>query len=318
MASPAGSWRLSFAVLATAAVVCIEGWARRGVTHLLRYEVRRGKARLVDETRTAEGRWKTYLASSDDYLSGTEPRGNSANPLASGDPFATFRRAFRTGKLSKVGPQRYAVDLPGNDDNGISAIYDLDPETALPKSFTVSSSTVSHGKRYDNRTLMRFTTYEQLPFSQANRVKLRLLPHPGAGPKDDPAADHFAVLRGDRRPGPGALRSIKMLASHMQHFALDADGARAISPGHYLVPGHGYICLATSNANGFGAGCATVAKAVRNGIGTGTPTAGLTVGVPDGVKALRARMRGGTFETVPVNNNGAALPFSAYAWDFVR
>lgn len=118
-----------------------------------------------------------------------------------------------------------------------------------------------------------------------------------------------------RSSGPGVLRSIRMLASHMQHFALDAEGARAISPGSSPATDTSASPPPTPTGS---APAASRAKAVKNGIGTGTPTAGLTVGVPDGVKALRARKRGGTSEALAVNNNGAPLPFSAYAWDLVR
>jgi hypothetical protein len=299
-----------------------EGWSRNGVTHVVRYAMRRGKARLIDDTRTAEGRSRIYLASSDDYLStpgttGSSARANSANPLDGGDPFAIFRRAFRSGKLTKLGAQRYAVDLPGNANNGISAIYDLDPRTALPKSFTLAGTVSNGAKRYDNRLVMRFVTYERLAFTQANRVKLRLLAHPGAGPKNDPAASHFAVLRGDRRPGPAAMRFITRLA-HQERYSLDADGARALGSRHYLVPGHGYVCLAVAELAGGGASCAAIAHAVKHGISLGTPAAGITVVVPDGVKALRARERGGRSETVAVHKNSARLPFGAYRWEFVR
>jgi hypothetical protein len=294
-----------------------EGWSRDGVTHVVRYAVRRGKLRLIDDSRTAEGRRTTYVAASDDYVSGvaSASRG-STNPLASGDPFAIFRRAYRTGKLRQVGPQRYAAELPGHA-NGPSAIYDLDSVSALPTAFTLTDSVVSGGKRYDNKLVMRFTAYERLPFTQAHRVKLRLQAHPGAGPKDDPAARHFAVLRGDRRPGPGAMRAIELFAGY-NRYGLDASAARALSGGHYLVPGHGYVCLLIATARGIGGACVTVAQAVRHGIATGTPAAGFTVGVPDGVKALRARLRGGTSTSVPVRDNRARLPLGAYKWQFVR
>jgi hypothetical protein len=295
-----------------------EGWARNGVTHVVRYEVRRGEARLTFDSRIAGGRAKTYIASADDYLSVPAAKRTSANPLATGDPFAIFRRAYRTGRLHSLGPRRYAVDLPGNDHTGISAIYELDPRTALPTSLTVTGGVVNAGRRYDNRTVMRFTTYQKLPFTPVNRAKLRLLAHPGAGPKDDPAAPHFAVLRGDRRPGPGAMGTIGRLAGSDRRFGLVAGGARAISRGRYLVPGHGYICLGASARKGFGFACVAIAQAVEHGIAMGTPAVGITVGVPDGVRALRARERGGRSETVPVHDNGAKLPFGAYRWEFVR
>jgi hypothetical protein len=53
-------------------------------------------------------------------------------------------------------------------------------------------------------------------------------------------------------------------------------------------------------------------------VSLGTPAVGITVGVPDGVRALRTRERGGRSETVPVRHNRATLPSSAYAWQFVR
>ncbi len=296
----------------------VEGWARKGVTHSVRYTVRRGKARLTDDNRTTPKRSRTYIAASDDYISVPVSSSRTmANPLAGGDPFAIFRRAYRTGKLRKLGPQHYAVELPGNP-KGASAIYDLDARTALPRSFTLTDSNVSLGKRYDNKLVMRFEVYERLPFTATNRARLRLLPHPGAGPKDDPAAEHFAVLRGDRRPRPGAVRAIRGFAGQVSQFALDAGGARVIAPGRYLIPGHGYICLGSSAGRGFGGGCVTIAQAVKHGIASGLPASGITVAVPDGVTALRARKRGGGSETVAVRRNYVKLPVGAYAWQFVR
>jgi hypothetical protein len=297
----------------------IEGWARNGVTHITRSRVRRGKTSLVSDNRTAEGRSRTYLASADDYISSPAPTHTStANPLVDGDPFAIFRRAYRAGKLTKIGPQRYRADLPGNDANGPSPIYDLDAKTALPRRFTLSDTVMSGAKRYDNRLVMRFTVYERLPFTPRARAKLRLQPHPGAGPKDDPAADHFAVLRGDRRPGPGAMRAIRGFARDSSQAELDAGGARALSRGHYLIPGHGSVCLGVLKKAGFGAACTTTAQAVKHGIAIGDPKTGKIIGVPDGVKALRARESGGGSETVAVRGNVARLPFRAYQWRFVR
>ena len=296
----------------------IEGWARNGVTHTVRYDVRRGKARLTSDSRTTPARSRIYLAASDDYIS-TPASSNrtSADPLTNGDPFAIFRRAYRTGKLARLGPQRYAVELPGDPDR-TKAIYDLDARTALPRRFTLSTSNVSRGKRYDNKLVMRFTVYERLAFNTTNRAKLRLLPHPGAGPKDDPAANHFAVLRGDQRPAPDALRAIRGFARNVKQFELDAAAARALGAGRYLIPGHGYICLGIRSADGFGGACATVAQAVKRGVSAGTPAAGITVGVPDGVHALRVRIRGDKSDTVAVRDNHATLPSSAYGWDFAR
>jgi hypothetical protein len=295
-----------------------EGWTGDGVTHVVRYEVRRGKARLVEDSRTADGRSRIYAAASDDYMTVAAAKGSSADPLAGGDPFAIFRRAYRTGKLTRIGSHRYAVDLPGGDNAGYTATYDIDPATALPERFTLTSSTSNAGRRDDNRLVLRFTIYQRLPLTSGSRAKLSLFAHPGAGPKDDPAAAHFAVLRGRRRPGPAAMRMISVVAGQDRQFGLDANGARAIGRGHYLIPGHGYICLSVLGAKGFGTDCVTVAQAVGHGVSMGTPAVGITVGVPDGVRALRTRERGGRSETVPVRHNRAMLPSSAYAWQFVR
>jgi hypothetical protein len=295
-----------------------EGWARGGVTHIARYEVRHADARLVDDTATANGRTRVYSSGTDDYTAFPAVKGQPVSPLSGGDPFANFRKAYRAGRLKQVGPHRYAVELSGFDDSGVSAVYDLDPATALPRTFTLDTTTSDAGRHYANRLELRFTTYEQLPLTAANDAKLRLFPHPGAGPKDDPPARHFTVLRGDQRPGPGAQRLIAAIVAPNNHLALDAAGARAISPGHYLIPGRGYVCLAVRATQGFGTVCATVAQAVRHGVGAGTPAAGITVAVPDGVKALRARLHGGRSATVTVRGNGAMLPPGTYDWVFVK
>ena len=96
----------------------IEGWARDGVTHTVSYAIRRGRARLTADSRTGEGRTKTYVASLDDYISNRAGTDHTTNPLAEGgDPFAVFRRAYRTGRLRKLGPHRYAANLPGSEDD---------------------------------------------------------------------------------------------------------------------------------------------------------------------------------------------------------
>ena len=222
-------------------------------------------------------------------------------------------------QLWLYGVARRVLDLPGVD--GLSAIYDLDPESALPERFTLTTRTVTGGKRYVNRLVLRFDTYERLPFTPASRANLRLLPHPGAGPTDDPAGNHFAVLRGDRRPDASAMRAIETFARHNDRMRLDAAGARVLGPRRFLVPGHGYLCLMTIDTGrfgGFGGGCTTVARAVERGSGSGTPEMGKVVVVPDGVSALRVRIRGGRRDTVAVSDNHSTLPFGAFAWQFVR
>ena len=49
-----------------------------------------------------------------------------------------------------------------------------------------------------------------------------------------------------------------------------------------------------------------IAQAVKHGVSSGNPRVGITVGVPDGVKALRARERGGRAATVAVREKRTA------------
>jgi hypothetical protein len=113
----------------------------------------------------------------------------------------------------------------------------------------------------------------------------------------------------------GADRTrLERFTRHMERFALDLDGARALGPDTWLLPGHGYVCLTVAIGNGGGSSCATIAKAKARGIGIGTgldiatPGSGhRTIAVPDGVRAVRARRDGG-WRTYPVVHGVATVP----------
>lgn len=293
----------------------VEGYTRGSTMRYTLSTVRRGTTRLIVETRISGRRSRTYLGSEDDYISGPAPPRSSTNPMQIGDPVATFRRAFRERKLRPAGPNRYAVELPGPRPR-IRLVYEFDPKTALPTRLTIPSSTVTPtGRRYENRTEMRFVVYERLPATAANVAKLEMAAHPGAGPKDVDPADHFRVLRGGAPPNPAAARRLAALASNLpRRFGLRPAQARRLTGAFYLLPGHGYLCLVTRS----GGGCATVDQALRRGVVVGSPRGLRTIAAPDGVVALRVRLRGGKTSTVAVRDNAARLPAAGYAWSFIR
>ena len=311
----------------------VEGWSRKGVTHTTFSRVRRGKARPIFDTRAvAGGQTRTYDGSSDDYEIYRTPKRHSPNPLGFGeDPFAAFRDAFKKGKLKRVGRNRFSVRL-GNSSGAPTAVYDIDPKTALPTSLTTTSRTSEAGRTYDSRFVMRFVVYERLPYNESTRGTLRLLPHPGAGPKNEPATAHFAVLQTGEQPTAAALADIRRFASDNPKRRLDPDGARVLSPGHFLLPGNGYVCLVSRSpgsglaGGGFGGGCSSVAHVLRRGIASSggrfvggkyvrTPT---TIVVPDGVSRLRLHIRGGITKRVAVRANHATVTGQTFAWDLLR
>lgn len=292
----------------------VEGYSRGSIVRYTLSNVRGTRVRLIAETQIRGARSRTYQASEDDYLTGPAPR-RSINPMQLGDPVATFRRAFREGKLRPAGPTRYAVELPGPEPR-IRLVYEFDPATALPTRLTIPSSTVSvAGRRYENRTVMRFVTYERLPATAANVAKLEMTPHPGAGPKDIDPASHFGVLRDGAVPSPVVARQLSAVAANMpRRFGLQPSRARRLTGALYLLPGRGYLCLVAVS----GGGCATVDQALRRGVAIGSPRRAWTIAVPDGVRKLRLRLRGGARPTADVRDNAAHAPATAYGWSFIR
>jgi hypothetical protein len=306
-----------------------EGWARNGVTHELRFDVVHGKAILQSDSRTAGGRTTTWIRAERDYVRLRARRQTGTDPFQSGDPFAIFRRAYRAGKLTMVGPSRFGVDLPGRSDdahrNAPLTYYDIDPDSALPIRFVVDTPagptlTGPPGiRRPASQTVMTFTVYETLPFNQTTRATLRLLPHPSGGPKDIPASDHFAVLSTGARPGRAAAKTIAMMARRMMGGGrLDAHAARTLAAGMYLLPGPKHVCLIQVSASGGGGSCKTTEEALKRGLGSQRPGRAVFLVVPDGVIAVRARLRGRRYRRVEVQNNVARLPAAAYAWQFLK
>jgi len=306
-----------------------EGWARNGVTHELRYDVVHGKAILQSDSRTAGGRTTTWIRAERDYLRFPARRQAGTDPFSFGDPFAIYRRAYRAGKLTKVGPARIGIDLPGrSDDNRRGApltYYDIDPKTALPIRFVVKTPAGpalpgTSEKRRASETVMTFAVYEKLPFDDTTRKLLRLLPHPSGGPTDIPAAEHYAVLRTGARPDAAAAKRIAQMARTMMGGGrLDADAARTIAPGKYLLPGPKHLCLVhVMPGGGAGGGCKTTEEALKRGLSSLELGRAVSLVVPDGVTAVRARLRGRRYERVDVRGNFARLPAATFAWQFLK
>ena len=304
----------------------MEGWKQGAVTHILFYE----GTRLTFDFRVSGRRERSWMASTNDYVTTKVPAHRSFSPFSFGeDPFEAFRHAYRTGNLRPAGPGRFRVFLGKHVDSSLNTMtYELDPKTARPLRLVFRAQTPAAAGRTARRNVMisRFAVYEKLPATPANRAKLALLPHPGAGPSKIPAATYFAALRGGAPVTGASGGRVRGLASHMRDLHIDPDGIRELRPGVWLLPGRGYVCLAVkappiSNRRqeslSVGAGCSTIAQAVKRGAEVGTRR-GITIAVPDGVTAVRAKQPGHPWRTFPIRRGIVDLPSLGYHWRLVR
>jgi hypothetical protein len=300
-----------------------EGWSHKGVTHILMWELYNHRPHLELDMRTADGRTTTWSSASDHVTHGKAARTGS-NPNYLGDPMAIFRRAYQAGKLSPLGPNRLAVDLPGRSDNqgDYTAYYDIDPKTSLPLRYITAEPNGS-------RSTLQIRVYETLPFDAATRAKLRLLRHPSPASAHTTAAAHFAVLRQGAPPTGKLGAAIKQIASSRH---LDASAARKIAPRLALIPSSDGVCLITANASGSGFGCVGLTQALKRGIGVGVPNpaplprsahasewskAGVDLAVPDGVVAVKTRFHG-IWTRRPVHGNFVHIPRFSGQYVLVR
>lgn len=125
-------------------------------------------------------------------------------------------------------------------------------------------------------------------------------PPPGAraGTATLPPAERFALLR----EPPGQAPAANLVAAVRRapgQFGLQIAGARyAPSSGAWLIPGAGWMCIATTDSEGLGMSCATAASAeagnlafvVRESRGEGATVVGVA---PDGESEAAARTSGG-------------------------
>ena len=299
-----------------------EGWSHNDVTHILIWELYNHKPHLKLDLRTANGRTTTWSpADEHPRQSKAAPAGSDPNHI--GDPMATFRRAYKAGKLTPLGPNRLKVDLPGRSDNegDFTGYYDIDPKTSRPVRYV---TTQPGGPT----TTVQFRIYETLPFNATTRAKLRLLDHPAPASDSTTATAHFAVLRQGTAP-TGKLGAAVKRVARSSH--LDASAARKLAPGIALIPSHDGVCLITALASGTGRGCVGLTYALKRGLGVGVPNpaplpksagitglkAGIDLAIPDGVIAIKTRFHG-RWTRHPVDGNFIHLPRFSGQYVFIK
>jgi hypothetical protein len=262
-----------------------------------------------------------WLVTTNDYDTGPAPKATNSDLVFDGDPFVGFRHAYREGALVRIGEGRYRLTPRTGRQLRLTLIYELDHATALPKRLTVRAATAAApGRRaHRNTTVFTFATYEKLPSTARTRAKLALLSHPGAGPSKVPPAAYFAGLRTGRAPTGASGRGPRALAGHMTRFHVDAAGIRQVRDGVWLMPGRGYVCIAVLVSRAAtGGSCVTVAQAAAHGVSVGTSSGGITLVVPDGTRAVRARLPHHPWRTFPIVRSTVHLPGLGYHWTLER
>jgi hypothetical protein len=299
-----------------------EGWSHNGVTHILMSDLYNHKPHLELDLRTANGRTTTW-SEADEHLRQSKAAPVSSDPNNLGDPMVTFRRAYKAGKLTSLGPNRLKVDLPGRSDNEgeFTAYYDIDPKTSLPLRYVMTEPDGS-------MTTVQFRVYETLAFNAATRAKLRLLDHPAPASDSTTAAAHFAVLRRGTAP-IGKLGAAVGRSARSLH--LKANTARRLAAGIALIASHDDVCLITVLPSGTGSGCSGLTQALKRGVGMGIPNpaplpksaritpfrAGVDLAVPDGVIAVKTRFHG-RWTRHPVHGNFVHLPRFSGQYIFIK
>ncbi|HEX4363579.1 MAG TPA: hypothetical protein VHZ75_03455 [Solirubrobacteraceae bacterium] len=299
-----------------------EGWSHNGVTHILMSELYNHKPHLELDLRTANGRTTTW-SQADEHVRQSKAVPVSSDPNHLGDPMAIFRRAYKAGKLSPLGPSRLKVDLPGRSDNegDFTAYYDIDPNTSRPVRYVETQPGGS-------ATTVQFRVYETLPFNATTRAKLRLLDHPAPASDSTTAAAHFAVLRWGTAPTGNLGATVRRIARSLH---LDASAARKLAPRIALIASHDDVCLITVLASGTGSGCTGLTQALKRGVGMGLPNpaplpksaritglkAGIDLAVPDGVIAVKTRFHG-QWTRRPVHGNFIHIPRFSGQYIFIK
>ncbi len=300
-----------------------EGWARNGTLHVLLFE----QHRVTTDIRQTPVRTRSWGAGMNDYTETPTPKKRARGPMQLGDPFAEFRRAHNAGQLVRVNATTYRVRpdkrifAPGS-----TLTYELDPKTALPARAVLAytrgrgpTPSALDGAHY--RLVFTYDTYERLPDTEANRAKLQLLPHSGAGPSKTDARAVFAILR-DGTPVTGKKQ--RLVANFAKHGlfgrpgSFDASSARLGPHDVVLIAGTGYVGM----MRGGGGTLATVDAAVKRGMAISGSAADkrhrMYVVVSDDVKAIRAGLPHHAWKTFPIRQNVAVLPNGGYRFTLVR
>lgn len=299
-----------------------EGWARGGTLHVLLFD----GGRVTSDIRETPVKTRSWGAGMNDYVELPTPRRRAGGPLQLGDPFADFRHAHDAGQLVRVNATTYRMrpDKRGFPPEA-TLTYELSSKTALPASAVLAytrdagpSPSASDGARY--RVVFTYDTYERLPDTAANRAKLELLEHPGAGPSKTDARTVFALLRDG---APLTDKQHELAANFAQHGyfgkpRFDVTSARRGPHDVVLIAGEGYVGMMRNG----GGTLATVDTAVTRGMAIGGSAVdkdhSTYVVVPDGVKGVRARLPRQPWRTFPVEQNVAVLPNGGYHFKLVR
>ncbi|HET8535645.1 MAG TPA: hypothetical protein VFL73_00575 [Solirubrobacteraceae bacterium] len=300
-----------------------EGWARGGTLHILLFEAHH----LSSDIRQTPSHSRSWGAGMNDYVDVPAPQHRQRGPLQLGDPFAEFRRAYDAGRLVRIDATTYRMrpdhrQFPA----GSTLTYELQPTTALPAKMTLSyirephPFDVGHADGAHISTVFTFDSYERLPDTAANREKLKLLPHPGAGPSTTDARSVFSILRDGAQLTARQRKLVALFAKHALFGKprFDVASARSGPHGIVLVAGKGYVGMMRNG----GGTLATVDTAVRRGMAISGSSVNrnhsMYVIAPDGVRALRARLPHHLWQSFPVTQNVAVLPNGGYHFVFVR
>jgi hypothetical protein len=296
-----------------------EGWERGAALHVVRTEFHNNKPRVTFDYRQVGHRTRAWMSVSNTYSDITLPRKRRLSgedvTFRFGDPMLAFRIAYQQHRLRDLGHGRFGVVFRNIRMGDV--VYEVDPESGRPLRLVLT------GNPHGTREVWTFTTYETLPDTRANRGKLLLLPHPGAGPGTQDPATYFRVLRDGARPAPGWQQAIDRMSAGSHRFGADPSTARVLTKDVFLISGRHYLCvdakaevsgspaLARRLGGGYSMGgtCVPIAKAIRNGIAVGQGGDTLLV-VRDGVRAVDARRWTGAWRRYPVTGGFARLPGS--------
>jgi hypothetical protein len=299
-----------------------EGWGRGGTLHMLLFDERR----LTTDLRQTPAETRSWGAGMNDYIETPTSKQRARGPLQLGDPFAAFRRAHDAGQLVRVNATTYRV-RPDKQSfaPGSTLTYELDPNTALPARAVLAytrgpgpSPSALDGAHY--RVVFTYDIYERLPDTPANRAKLELLPHPGAGPSKTDARTVFAILRDGAPLTDKQQRLVAIFAKHATFGTSRFDVASARRGPHdvVLIAGQGYVGMMRNG----GGTLATVDTAVKRGMaisgGAVNKRHSMYVVVSDDITAIRARLPHHTWRTFPVKQNVAVLPNAGYHFTLRR
>jgi hypothetical protein len=299
-----------------------EGWARGGTLHMLLFDGHR----LTSDIHQTPVKTRSWGAGTNDYIETPTSKRPARGPLQLGDPFADFRRAHDAGQLIRVNATTYRV-RPDKRSFAPQATltYQLNPRTALPARAVLAytrapgpSPSTFDGAHY--RIVFTYDTYERLPDTAANRAKLELLAHPGAGPSKTDARTVFAILR-DGAPLTDKQQQVVAIFAKRGPFGtprFDMTSARRGPHDVVLIAGEGYVAMMRNG----GGTLTTVDTAVKRGMaisgGATNKRHRMYVVVSDDVQVIRARLPHHPWRTFPVEQNVAVLPNGGYHFILVR